>query len=262
MTPVHNDGGAPAPEAQDGAPGLDARTALFLDVDGTLVALAEHPDAVHVDAQLLALLERLREAMGGALALVSGRSLEALDRLFAPQRFAAAGQHGAERRAADGSLHRHAPLAPRLHEAAARLRALAAANPGLLLEEKGSSLAVHYRHAPAAGPLVEAEARRVLEALGGDFELQAGKLVFEVKPSGRDKGTAIAEFLGEAPFAGRTPVFVGDDLTDELGFASVNRLGGASVKVGAGPTAARWRLPDAAAVRQWLAGCADDARDP
>ena len=131
------------------------------------------------------------------------------------------------------------------------------ANPGLLLEEKGASLALHYRSAPSLAGLAEREVRQVVVELGDDFELQSGKLVFEVKPSGKDKGTAIDEFMAEAPFAGRRPVFVGDDLTDELGFERVNRIGGDSVKVGPGPTRARWRLENADAVRAWLAGFAD-----
>lgn len=233
-------------------PPLPDNAAVFLDIDGTLVHLAERPDAVRIDGELHALLGRLREATQGAVALISGRSITGIDDLFAPVRFAIAGQHGAERRSADGTLHFHAPLAARLHEQAAILRRLTLEHPGLLLEEKGASLALHYRGAPSLGKLVEREARQAVVALGDDFELQAGKLVFEVKPSGKDKGTAIDEFMAEAPFCGRRPVFLGDDLTDELGFERVNRIGGDSVKVGPGPTRARWRLADADAVRRWL----------
>lgn len=234
-------------------PPLPGHVAVFLDIDGTLVHLAERPDAVRIDGDLHALLEALRQSTQGALALISGRSIADVDTLFAPARFAIAGQHGAERRSADGTLHFHAPLAARLHEQAAILRRLVLAHPGLLLEEKGASLALHYRKAPSLATLAEREARQAVVALGDDFELQAGKLVFEVKPSGKDKGTAIDEFMAEAPFSGRRPVFVGDDLTDELGFERVNRIGGDSVKVGPGPTRARWRLPDAESVRRWLA---------
>ena len=244
-----------------GAPRLPARAAVFLDIDGTLVHLADRPDAVRIDAPLRVLLERLKAATAGALALISGRSIADIDALFAPSRFALAGQHGTERRSADGSIHFHAPLVERLRGPAAELRQVARSHEGLLLEEKGASLALHYRNAPAAANLVEREVRRVTDELGDGFELQAGKFVFEVKPSGKDKGTAIAEFMAEAPFAGRTPVFVGDDLTDELGFDLVNRIGGESVKVGAGPTRARWRLDDADAVRRWLAGAGETARE-
>ena len=238
-------------------PPFPEHAAVFLDIDGTLVPHVERPDAVRIDASLFALLERLGRAAGGALALISGRSIADIDALFSPARFAIAGQHGAERRSADGSLHFHAPLGSRLQGPAEHLRRLVGANPGLLLEEKGASLALHYRSAPSLAGLAEREVRQVVVELGDDFELQSGKLVFEVKPSGKDKGTAIDEFMAEAPFAGRRPVFVGDDLTDELGFERVNRIGGDSVKVGPGPTRARWRLENADAVRAWLAGFAD-----
>lgn len=261
--PMHartDPGGDRPGQAGPAAPPLSGPAAVFLDVDGTLIHHADTPDAVDVDEALCALLERLREATGGALALISGRTIADIDALFAPARFAVAGQHGAERRGADGAMHFHAPLAPRLLAHAATLRRLVEENPGLLLEEKGATLALHYRNAPASAALAEREVRRIVEALGGDFELQAGKFVLEVKPGGRDKGTAIAEFMAEAPFAGRAPVFVGDDLTDELGFDLVNRVGGTTVKVGPGATRARWRLDDADDVRRWLAAYAARGR--
>ena len=241
--------------AEPGVPALPA-AAVFLDIDGTLVRHADNPGAVLIDDGLRALLGALNDAACGALALISGRAIADVDALFFPTRFAVAGQHGAERRSIDGTLHYHAPLASRLLAPALELRRLVQAHPGLLLEEKGASLALHYRGAPALAGLVEGEVRRVVAALGDEFELQAGKFVFEVKPSGKDKGTAIAEFMAEAPFAGRLPVFLGDDLTDEFGFDLVNRLGGHSVKVGPGPTRARWRLDNADAVRGWLAAYA------
>ena len=230
-----------------GAPRLPANAAVFLDIDGTLVHLADSPGGVHIDRALCTLLAGLQEVAGGALALISGRSIADIDALFSPAR-----------RSVDGTLHFHAPPAARLRGPAAQLRSLVQSHDGLLLEEKGASLALHYRNAPDQAGLAEHEVRRIVEALGDDFELQAGKFVLEVKPSGKDKGTAIAEFLAEAPFAGRTPVFVGDDLTDELGFDLVNRIGGESVKVGQGPTRARWRLDNADDVRRWLSGIVND----
>jgi trehalose 6-phosphate phosphatase len=244
-----------------GAPPWPRCAAVFLDIDGTLVALEERPDAVRIAPSLRALLERAREAAGGALALISGRAIADIDALFAPARFAVAGQHGTERRSADGRLHFHAPLATRLQGQAARLRELVRAHPALLLEEKGASLALHFRGDPALESLAERETRQAVVSLGDDFELLTGKFVFEVKPSGKDKGTAIDEFMAEAPFAGRRPVFVGDDLTDELGFERVNRIGGDSVKVGAGTTRARWRLDDAEAVTRWLADLGTATQD-
>lgn len=236
--------GSPPPHAPDGA--------FFLDIDGTLLEHAATPDAVHVDAPVRTLLGALHAGTGGALALISGRALADVDALFAPLKLAVAGQHGVERRDAAGRMHLHADELQPLRRAAARIAAFAAAHEGLVFEDKGHNLALHYRRAPR----LAGEARALIESLaaelGEGYELQAGKMVLELKPWGRDKGTAIEEYMAEAPFRGRTPVFVGDDLTDEFGFGVVNRLGGVSVKVGAGATIARWRLVDAPAVRAWL----------
>jgi trehalose 6-phosphate phosphatase len=233
-------------------PPFSARWAFFLDVDGTLLEYAPVPDGVRVTENLLDLLRCLRERTAGAVALISGRSVEDLDRLFSPLAFAAAGQHGTERRRADGSTTHHAPAVDALGRAAAHLVRLTTAHSGLVLENKGMTLALHYRLAPSLRPLAEREMRAIAATLGDAFELQKGKFVVEVKPSGKDKGGAIADFMLEPPFRGRQPVFLGDDLTDEAGFAIVNQLGGHSIKVGPGITRARWRLFDAAAVRRWL----------
>lgn len=227
-------------------------SALFLDIDGTLLELAAHPAAVTVDPALAHLLRGLYHQTAGAIALISGRTVADADLLFAPLRFCVAGQHGAERRDFAGRLHLHAPPVDGLRRAAKRLRGLVCQHPGLVLEEKGMNIALHFRGAP----MLEAELVQLLgqlvSELGQDFELQAGKMVLEIKPTGRDKGTAIEEFMQEHPFRGRMPIFIGDDLTDEYGFALVNRLGGHSIKVGPGESAARWRLADATAVRDWL----------
>lgn len=226
--------------------------AFFLDIDGTLLDFAARPQEVRVGTDLLELLERLREASGGAVALVSGRSVEDIDKLFAPLSYPAAGQHGTERRTADGSIRRHLPPLESLGRAAGEIVQLTAAHAGLVFENKGMTLALHYRLAPGLRALAEREMRAIAAGLGDAFELQTGKFVAEIKPSGKDKGSAIAEFIAEAPFAKRRPVFIGDDLTDEPGFDVVNRAGGHSVKVGPGITQARWHLFDAAAVRRWL----------
>lgn len=233
-------------------PGFSADWAVFLDIDGTLLEHVERPDAVRADAALGSLLVALHEATRGALALISGRPVATLDALFAPLRLAVAGQHGIERRGADSRLHRHAfPLEP-LRRAARQLGDFAARHAGLLLEDKGHSLALHFRLAPQLAGAAREAVAEVLAALGPDFEMQSGKLVLEIRPGGRNKGTAIEEFMAEAPFAGRLPVFIGDDTSDEYGFAIVNRIGGHAIKVGPGPSSARWRLADAAAVRKWL----------
>ena len=233
-------------------PPFSTRWALFLDVDGTLLEHAPRPDEVRVEARLLTLLGDLMRAGGGAIAMISGRSVADIDRLFAPLVIPVAGQHGTERRAADGSLHVHSPAADRIDEACARLAQLHEKYPDLVVEHKGATLALHFRLAPELGILAEHEMRSIAAGLGEGYELQAGKFVYEIKPSGRDKGSAIAEFMMEPPFAGRVPAFLGDDLTDEYGFALVNASGGHSIKVGSGLTVARWRLPGAKSVYEWL----------
>jgi len=226
--------------------------AFFLDVDGTLLDYAEQPQAVCVGPALLRLLGDLLAASGGALALISGRSIEDIDRLFAPIMFPMAGQHGTELRLASGALRRHTPSIDKLGRAAADIVHLTAAHEGLVFENKGMTLALHYRMSPKLRDLSARAMRGIAASLGDEFELQEGKFVYEIKPSGKDKGTAIIEFMDEAPFAGRVPVFVGDDQTDEYGFDAVNALDGHSVKVGSGATRARWRLDDASSVLAWL----------
>lgn len=234
-------------------PAPRAPVALFLDIDGTLVAHAARPDDVRIGRELVELLGRLATCLGGALAVISGRPLEEVDALFEPLRLPAAGQHGAERRDARGVLHRHPSRATRLARVLPSLRREAGRHPGLLLEEKGASVALHFRSARSLAGEAERLMQAVLLRVGDDFALQPGKCVIELKPSGVDKGTAIAAFLGEAPFAGRVPVFAGDDLTDEFGFGLVNRRGGVSIKVGRGVTVAQFRLANAGSVRAWLA---------
>lgn len=244
-------------------PPFDANWALFLDVDGTLLELADSPGAVRVGDAHRDLLASLARVTRGALALISGRSIGDLDALFAPLRLPAAGQHGIEVRLADGSLARRAaPADASLRDAAARLRQLQESHPGVFLEDKGVTLALHYRHAPALEPALRDALQAVLRGLGARWELQEGKFVFEIKPAGMDKGTAIAEFMRHAPFAGRTPVFLGDDLTDERGFEYMARCDGHAIKVGPGTSRARWRLDDPAAARAWLGRYAAQFRDP
>ncbi len=226
--------------------------AWFLDIDGTLLDIAPMPNAVKTGPSDTRLVTGLYSACRGALALISGRSIDGIDKLFYPLRLPAAGQHGIERRDAKGRIHRHPFPEEALRQAAAELKGVTSKHPGLLFEDKGASLALHYRLAPQLGALAHSAMHKAARHLGEGVEVQGGKMVVELKPSGRDKGIAIEEFMREPPFRGRTPVFLGDDLTDEDGFHVVNRLGGHSVKIGAGVTSARWRLRDAAAVRQWL----------
>jgi trehalose 6-phosphate phosphatase len=237
-------------------PPCSARWAFFLDIDGTLLDIAETPDAAEATRREKSLVRKLHEAAGGALALVSGRSLAAIDELFAPLKIAAAGQHGVERRDARGRVHGGSYPRNRLQRAAETVRDFAAAHDGLVFEDKGASFALHYRLAPALEEAARSVVRKAAASLGDWVEVQMGKMVIELKPAGRDKGMAIAEFLKEEPFAERTPVFIGDDATDEDGFRVVNRAGGHSIKVGEGRTQARWQLADPSAARAWLAGCA------
>jgi trehalose 6-phosphate phosphatase len=235
---------------------LDRRAALFLDVDGTLLEIAPRPDLVSVPPGLPALIERCARARGGALALVSGRPVVDLDRLFRPWRGAAAGLHGIERRGADGVLRR-IPLgdgAAALDRIRPRLFALAQQIPGLLVEDKGATVALHYRAVPQSEPAVIAAATALLPPA---LRLIPGKMVVEFQPRAGNKGAAVAAFLGEPPFLDRPPVYLGDDTTDEDGFAEVNRRGGLSILVGPRrDTAATHHLASVAAALAWLAGAA------
>ena len=227
-------------------------SALFLDIDGTLLRIADTPDAVTVQPRTMLLLQKLRPLLDGALALISGRTIAGIDRLFVPLRLPVAGQHGVERRDALGRVHRAAVDAARLRQAGRAIRDFATRHRGLVFEDKGYSIALHYRRAPALSDAAHEVVLAAAGQLGGTFETQQGKMVIELKPAGADKGMAIEEFMREAPFAGRVPVFIGDDVTDEQGFRAVNQFGGHSVKVGEGESCAHWRLRDAGAVLDWL----------
>jgi len=230
-----------------------ADIALFLDVDGTLLEIEREPGAVHVPERLCRILEDLQGATGGALALVSGRSLDQLDRLFSPLCFSAAGLHGLEHRNLGFATVRAAPDAQALARARRRLAAFAAANEGVLLEDKGLTLALHYRNAPEVADAVIAVAEQAAAESEGALDLLHGKMVCELKPPGIDKGRAIAAFLAEPPFIGRRPVFAGDDITDEAGFAVINERGGISIRIGDGrSTAAMFGHRDVAAMQTWL----------
>lgn len=227
--------------------------ALFLDVDGTLIDIAPTPYSVSVSAELPPLLERLAERLGGSLALVSGRSIADLDALFAPLRLPAAGIHGVERRDAGGQLHFEGLTPAQLDPAREALAPFVEANPGLLLEDKGRSLAVHFRLAPQLAARVEEAIAQLLPKLPPQTRVQRGHCVVELKSGLANKRTAIERFMHEPPFAGRVPVFLGDDITDHDGFRYVEEAGGHAVFVGPAPEHGRGWLPDPAAVRSWLA---------
>ncbi len=223
--------------------------ALFLDFDGTLVDLAHQPDAVVVPARLVRTLEGINQYLGGAVAVVTGRPIGQVDAFLSPLRLPVAGVHGAERRGADGELTLMYTHSMKKVEDA--VLGLVARHPALLIEGKRGSIALHYRQAPQLEQLCLDTMQAAIEDSPG-LTLLRGKMVVEAKPSGASKGSAIENYLQEAPFMGRTPVFIGDDITDEVGFAAVQRLGGLGVKVGEGATVAWQRLATPAALRDAL----------
>ena len=226
--------------------------ALFLDFDGTLVELAETPDGISVSPELPGLLRRLSAALNGRLALISGRAIADLERHIDCSGLAVSGSHGLELRLASGDLIPLAALVG-ISEVREEVRGFAGQLPGLIVEEKPSSIALHYRQAPEA----EARVKEFLHALARrrGLAVQAGKMVLELRPKGADKGDALRAFMTEPEFAGARPVFVGDDLTDEDAFEAAAALGGAGIVVGPPRrTAARWRLANVEAVAAWLRG--------
>lgn len=234
-------------------PGSHTRWAVFLDVDGTLLELAETPDRVRIPSVLPPLLAALDRLLGGALALVSGRSLADLDGLFAPLRLAAAGVHGAELRLRDGTVHRVAVDVGVLDPVRHAFAAFAAEHPGVIMEDKGFGVTLHYRLAPTLADDVRVFGNDWAARIGDDFQLLEGKMIVELRVRAATKGTAVHRFLDVPPFAGCQPVYLGDDVTDEDAFSSVNALGGVSVQVGERqPSEARYRLASVSAVHAWL----------
>ncbi len=231
-----------------------ARSALLLDLDGTLVDIAPTPDAVRVEDGLPETLTTLRHALGGALAVISGRPIVQIDALFGAVPYAVAGEHG-------GAL-RHAPDAPIVRpdlavpsdtmRAAAEAIASQHEAAGVWVEPKARGFVLHYRAAPTLGPALEAALRPLMAAEGGRFLLVPAHMAWEVRPTGADKGTALRALMAAPPFTGRLPVFIGDDVTDRDAIAAANALGGAGLMV---PDT----LGTAAGVRAWLARAAAGA---
>ncbi|HEY1943912.1 MAG TPA: trehalose-phosphatase [Roseiarcus sp.] len=243
-------------------PALTTDTALFLDVDGTLLDIAERPGSVSIPAPLVSALARAEERLCGAVALVSGRTIDEIDRLFSPLRLRASGVHGAEMRLDPEEEPRVAPTAHALPESLTDLVADSLrAFPGLLVEQKTYSLAVHYRGAPETGPQVRAILQRVLDSEPhGGIAIFDAHCAFELRLPGFDKGGAITTFLKNEPFVGRIPIFVGDDTTDEAGFAVVAARGGGAYAVGGWRPGANGVFEDPKAVRAWLMAFANERR--
>lgn len=232
-------------------PGISSGWAIFLDLDGTLLDIAPSPDGVKIPKTLGSDLARAREVVGGALALVSGRSIETIDKMLSPLRLPIAGQHGAEiRYAPDG------PILPLSHvdlDRARRLLIPVTAIPGVVIEDKGLSLAVHHRRARTPVGELHRWIVKTLEEFGEELEIMRGRRVFDVKPRGISKATAVERFMARTPFMGRVPVFVGDDKTDEDGFRAVTARGGFAFQVGPNRSvlSSSW-MENPASVRHWL----------
>jgi trehalose 6-phosphate phosphatase len=237
------------------------QTAILLDIDGTLLDLAPTPREVWVPPGLSKTLNRLLARTSGALAMVSGRSLNDIDLIFAPDQFPAVGGHGAEMRvAADSeSVATHAP--PMDKELKRRLAVIAKLSPGILLEDKGYSLALHYRLAPHAEKAIYAAVSLIRADLpNAPIEVLPGKCVCEIKHSGFNKATGVRELMTHEPFKGRRPLFVGDDVTDESVFAIMSELGGMAFSVGRRAKGVAGYFDDPGDVRAWLAHLLDDEK--
>ncbi|OKO72030.1 trehalose phosphatase [Bradyrhizobium sp. NAS96.2] len=257
ITPDATTGSAPASLI----PPLD-RTAVLLDIDGTLLDLAPTPREVWVPPELATTLKQLHERTGGALALVSGRSLNDIDLIFAPEVFPAIGGHGAEMRLQPDSeaVAAHAP--PLDKELKRRLAAIAKLSPGILLEDKGYSLALHYRLAPQAEKAIyEAVSLIRAELPNAPIEVLPGKSVCEIKHSGFTKATGVLELMTHEPFRGRRPFFIGDDVTDETVFAIMPDYEGLAFSVGRRATGVAGHFDGPGDVRAFLARLLDDDRD-
>ena len=228
--------------------------AFFVDIDGTMIDFAPRPDEVFVDPELPVRLRTLWNRLDGALAMLSGRPLREIDALVHLPFAAAGGLHGSELRASDGSVLALPTDRAKLQPALERATAAAREAPGLLVEDKGGAIALHFREAPQTAPVAQRAAADMLRLAGPDFNLLQGNCVIELKRSDIDKGMALAALMQTEPFKGRVPWMIGDDVTDEYAFDKANALGGVSIIVGARrPTCARYHLRDPAAARAWIA---------
>ena len=227
--------------------------ALFLDLDGTLAEISPTPSSVRVEPAVLETIAELSKRLDGALAIISGRELNDIDRLLTPHVFAAAGVHGATRRSRDGVYRGLGLAADQIGAFAQAFANELGHEQGLLVEQKSAGFALHYRARPDLKQECSAFIGRLIAKHRG-LAVIAGKSVFEIVAAATNKGQAIAAFLKEDPFRDRIPIFAGDDVTDEDGFSEVNRLNGISIKIGSGHTAARFRLSSSQELASWLAG--------
>jgi trehalose 6-phosphate phosphatase len=254
ITHIDDDAGPPAADRARATlpppPQCLPRPALFLDLDGVLAPIAPSPDDVGPDARRTRVLRDLAERLDGRVAIVSGRTVAEVDRIVDAAVIPASGVHGLERRRADGTSD-HAGPSPQVRIAVQAFHAFARERPGILVEDKGVAAGLHYRGAPDQAEAAGRLARDLAVQTG--LTLQPGKMVLELKTPGSDKGSAVRAFMSEPPFAGAMPVMLGDDLTDEFGFAACEAFGGFGVLVGpTRDTAARFGLADVEAVLTWL----------
>lgn len=227
--------------------------ALFFDVDGTLLDFVADPATARAPVTLQRTLAKLSDALDGALAIISGRSISDLDRIFAPLCLSLAGQHGAEARRDDDDVLVFAPSSEALQAILAPIQTYARSEPALRIENKGLSVAIHYRGAEHLRDKLLALIEEAMARHRTDYELLFSHLAFDIRPRGWHKGRAVEWFMEAPPFAGRRPVFIGDDRTDEDGFAAVLARGGHAIKVGArGDTVAQWNLSGPSELRSWL----------
>jgi trehalose 6-phosphate phosphatase len=236
------------------------KCAILLDIDGTILDLAPSPQQVWVPTGFRQTLARLDELTGGAVALVSGRSLSDIDLIFAPLELAAIGGHGAELRGSAGAepLVRAHPLTPALKR---RLAALTELGPGILAEDKGYSLALHYRLAPEKADAVRAAVDKICAGVvPGTVEILPGKFVVEIKAAGVSKANAVSELMNHAPFVDRNPIFIGDDVTDEPVFGVIAELGGLGFSVGRVVAEVNGHFDKPESVRAWLARIANQSQ--
>jgi trehalose 6-phosphate phosphatase len=246
MTQMHLQNGAELP-----------LLAVFTDFDGTLVDIAETPDAVHVPSNLTEQIDRATREFDHAFAVITGREIADIDRFLSPLQLPIAGAHGSQRRRADGSIEElDDELIAGAEEIARAMEPLMVSHPELLLEPKSGAVALHYRQAPDLADIC----RQMLEDVLADhpqYSLVEGKMVYEARPIGFDKGAALRAFMQEEPFQGRTPIFIGDDRTDEDAFRAAQELGGVGIKLGPGDTIARMRIADVASVHALIRGLGD-----
>jgi trehalose 6-phosphate phosphatase len=241
------------------APNAIPQLAIFTDFDGTLVEIAATPDEVEVPGTLAQQLERAARELDSAFAVLTGREIADIDRFLAPLHLPIAGAHGTQRRRADGVVETVDPAAViGAEQIAQAVSPLVLANPALLLETKEGAVALHYRQAPELETAVRIAMEEAVHSVT-DFTLVEGKMVIEARPRSASKGEALRAFMREEPFLGRTPIFIGDDITDEDAFIAAQELGGVGIKLGEGDTAARMRIANVASVHALIQGLGDIA---